>query len=314
MEIGVTETLLINACMASDKKNFLINPWLLCFLFQSCIATTDVITANQGVPDGMLLGLTGVPDLPKSPFNFTFVNNPNEVYLIYNPQNASVLHYYSLNEVGMLQRFSWLERNHQWNKFWSVPKDLCDSYNQCGSFGKCNSNDALDCSCLPGFKPQFPQEWNIRDASAGCLRKREIECGKDDRGFLKLQHVKIPDTLIGQVIPGLSLDECRKICMENCSCSAYTVSIWNSMGKSCVVWYEDLLDTRQYTSGGDDLYLRVDAIEIENAKKKSGLFGGDKRIQYAVFIPCLAIVFGIVICIIIFVKRTRSRGKFFCRT
>ncbi|KAM7278867.1 hypothetical protein ACFE04_006001 [Oxalis oulophora] len=214
----------------------------------------------------------------------------------------------------MLQRFSWLERNHQWNKFWSVPKDQCDSYNQCGSFGKCNSNDALYCSCLPGFKPRFPQEWNIRDASAGCLRKREIKCGINEGGFLKLQHVKIPDSILGQVVPGLSLEECKKICMKNCSCSAYAVSVWNHMGKSCVVWYEDLLDTRQYTGGGNDLYLRAKLFEQkpeayflqEMPEKKSELFGGNKIIQSAFFITSsLAIV--LVICVIIRVKRTKSR-------
>ncbi|CAL5359539.1 unnamed protein product [Camellia sinensis] len=46
--------------------------------------------------------------------------------------------------------------------------------------------------------------------------------------------------------------------LRNCSCSAYT----SEGGGICITWYGNLTDTRVFSNGGLDLYVRVDAVEL----------------------------------------------------
>jgi len=72
-------------------------------------------------------------------------------------------------------------------------------------------------------------------------------------GFAHLSHVKVPDTLNATMVVGKGWDDCRKLCLGNCSCSAYTV-----FGDSdCVTWSGDLVDIVQLTEGINDLYTRI---------------------------------------------------------
>ncbi|KAK6230446.1 hypothetical protein QUC31_001964 [Theobroma cacao] len=78
-------------------------------------------------------GIAGVPAIPKSPyFNFTFVNNENEISLVYTTYDPSALHHFVLDELGVFQRLTWIDRTKQWHMFWSIPRDRCDVYKQCG--------------------------------------------------------------------------------------------------------------------------------------------------------------------------------------
>ncbi|CAI0389382.1 unnamed protein product [Linum tenue] len=171
----------------------------------------------------------------------------------------------------------------EWVEFSSAPKDPCDYYGRCGPNGNCDPYRAgeLECDCLPGFQPKFPNQWSVRDASGGCARKRrrlsgDSTCNSDGEGFVKLENAKVPDTVTGRLNVGVDLDACRAECLKNCSCTAYAnANVTNGIG--CVTLYGDLIDTRVFTDGRQDLFVRVDAIELGEYMRKSEEQSGEKK-------------------------------------
>ena len=62
----------------------------------------------------------------------------------------------------------------------------------------------------------------------------------------------------------VGLKGCEEECLRNCTCNAYAsadISKEESDG-GCVTWHGELVDTREFPSGGQDLYIRVDAVEV----------------------------------------------------
>ncbi|KAF9590340.1 hypothetical protein IFM89_033866 [Coptis chinensis] len=149
----------------------------------------------------------------------------------------------------------WGDGTQNWIQFWSQPGQQCDVYDFCGAFGICDQN-LPSCTCLDGFKPRTPKEWNITDYSGGCVRQASLQCGKD--GFSPQQNVKLhanqPSNQQSLVIPSASsADECKSACLNNCSCSAYAYS------RGCSVWNGDLLSVEAPDGDGRgiDLYLKL---------------------------------------------------------
>ncbi|XP_061375151.1 G-type lectin S-receptor-like serine/threonine-protein kinase SD1-1 isoform X2 [Gastrolobium bilobum] len=131
------------------------------------------------------------------------------------------------------------------------------------------------CQCLEGFKPTSPQAWYSMDWSQGCVRNKPLSC-KDKRkdGFIKLSGLKAPDTTHTWLDQTIGLEECRTKCLDNCSCMAYANSDVSGQGSGCAMWFGNLIDMRQFASGGQDLYLRMDASELEHVShghKKEGV-------------------------------------------
>ncbi|KAF8408745.1 hypothetical protein HHK36_004813 [Tetracentron sinense] len=235
---------------------------------------------------------SGVPVMTHRPFifNYSFVNDQDGVYITNTLYNDSIFSKMVLDDSGTIQRLTWVDGIHRWNMFWSAPGDQCDNYGLCGAYGSCTSKTALECSCIPGFEPKSPRDWNMKDRSSGCVRKRESSCGKVE-GFVKLERLKLPDTSMSRVDRSLSLLECEKQCLSNCSCTAYSSADLNGGGSGCMAWYGELMDIRDYPNEGQDLYVRVDAIELAAyARRNSKGFLGQKR---NVVILILSIVAGL---------------------
>lgn len=53
----------------------------------------------------------------------------------------------------------------------------------CGENAFCNVSGSPICSCLEGFEPRSPSNWNLQNWSDGCVRKTPLACGYRD-GFL----------------------------------------------------------------------------------------------------------------------------------
>ncbi|KAM1728314.1 hypothetical protein ACFX12_018827 [Malus domestica] len=72
------------------------------------------------------------------------------------------------------------------------PRGKCSVFNACGNFGSYNSNNRpLLCKRLPGFKPQYLQQWNSEDFSGGCIRDSAL-CGNNKNDtFLSLKKMKV---------------------------------------------------------------------------------------------------------------------------
>ncbi|KAF7126625.1 hypothetical protein RHSIM_Rhsim11G0080100 [Rhododendron simsii] len=148
--------------------------------------------------------------------------NLDEVYASYILINASNLSTMFVDELGSLKMVIWVGK---WVEFHKVPGDQCGAYGRCGAYGYCDSNNGkhFECTCLPAYEPRSAEEWNLRDASDGCIKKREeLSMCINGGGFVKVANAKIPDTSKARVWMGLSMHECKDECLRNCSCLAYT--------------------------------------------------------------------------------------------
>ena len=117
--------------------------------------------------------------------------------------------------------------------------------------------------CFPGFEPKSSRDWYLRDGVRGCVRQKQgLSTCNNGEGFVKLAHVKVPDTRIAHANLSLSLKECEQNCLRNCSCMAYTSANESKGGIGCLTWHGDLVDTRTYSDEGQDLYIRVDAVVL----------------------------------------------------
>ncbi|KAK9089540.1 hypothetical protein Scep_028622 [Stephania cephalantha] len=234
----------------------------------------------------------------------SFVNGRDGTYTI--GHNTSLPFRLYMDESGIARRAMWFQG--EWTVVWSAPQESCDNYGKCGAFGICSiSNNAPICSCLPGYEPKSPTDLYLKNGSHGCVRKRELFCGKGDGGFLKLARMKLPDTSNTRVEMSLGIKDCEIECRNNCSCTGYTSADVN--GSGCIAWFGDLTDIREFTldKGGQDLFVRVDAIELEVSKTHSkGSFTKKKLV-----LLCVSIVVGLLTLIFTFYymfKRAKRRG------
>ncbi|KAK2986892.1 hypothetical protein RJ640_000946 [Escallonia rubra] len=201
---------------------------------------------------------------PNSIYTYGLVYNQVEVYYGFQLINSSVYSRLVLNPDGVVQRLTWNYRTGEWNVYLSMPVDNCDIYGLCQGFGSCNIGNSPVCGCLDKFVPKYPRDWENADWSNGCVRETPLvtsDCQRGD-GFLKYPGKKLPDTRNSSYNGSLTLDDCHKVCLENCSCMAYANSDSRNGGSGCLLWFGELFDVRDLTENGQDLYIRVAASEI----------------------------------------------------
>ncbi|KAF8752434.1 hypothetical protein HU200_011956 [Digitaria exilis] len=230
------------------------------FLFRG--PTTRIYTS--GPWNGEML--TGVPYLKSQDFGFTVVSSPDETYYTYSIRNASLLSRFMVDGTsGQLKRFVW--SSGAWSNFWYYPSEPCDGYAKCGAFGYCDSSLSQLCSCLPGFVPRSPEQWSLRDTSGGCIDGG----GGGGDGFWVVNQMKLPDATNATVYAGMTLEQCRVVCLNNCSCRAYAAAnVHGAVSSGCVIWGVDLLDMRQYSISVQDVYIRLAQSDIDALKAAEG--------------------------------------------
>ncbi|SPT17406.1 unnamed protein product [Triticum aestivum] len=234
----------------------------------------------RGVPEGFIryngtapvyrngpwngLRFSGEPEMApdNGNFRFEFVANGTNVYytfLVDGGGGGDVVSRFVLNQ-SSLQRYVWLQQQQAWSLYWSLPRDQCDRYAQCGAYGVCDASASPMCGCPAGFAPASPREWALRDGSAGCARRTRLNCTGD--GFLPLRGVKLPDATNATADASVSLDQCRQRCLANCSCLAYSASSIKGGESGCIMWSSSLIDVRQFESGGQNLFVRLAASDL----------------------------------------------------
>ncbi|GMN72095.1 hypothetical protein TIFTF001_055213, partial [Ficus carica] len=211
------------------------------------------------------LSFSGSPDLKSNFYYHGIVYKNDEVYYTYSLKNKSVVSRIYMNQTtGSREHLTWIEADQSWGLELSVPReaDKCDTYGICGSNANCMINDNPICQCLIGFKPKSLDTWNRMDWSYGCVRNTTQSCEHKDKDvFVKLSGLKLPDTSRSWMAENLNLEECRTICLSNCSCMAYSNSDTRGNGSGCVIWYGDLMDIRTLSNNGQDLFIRVSNSE-----------------------------------------------------
>ncbi|RZB75769.1 G-type lectin S-receptor-like serine/threonine-protein kinase isoform B [Glycine soja] len=209
------------------------------------------------------LYFSGLPYLQNNTiFGYNFVSNKDEIYFTFSLLNNFVIERTVVNQTGIVYRYVWLEGDHNWTMHRSYPKEFCDNYGLCGAYGNCIINQTQGCQCLKGFSPKSPQAWASSDWSQGCVRNKPLSCnGEHKDGFVKFEGLKVPDTTQTWLDKTIGLEECRVKCLNNCSCMAYSNSDIRGAGSGCVMWYGDLIDMRQFETGGQGLHIRMSASE-----------------------------------------------------
>ncbi|KAG5614026.1 hypothetical protein H5410_013850 [Solanum commersonii] len=255
------------------------------------------------------LGWSGVPGMrPGFIFNIKYVDNESEVSVIFTMKDP-VISRLVLNESGMMSILNWHEGAKKWVQFWSAPEDSCDDYVHCGKFSNCNLYNLgeFECKCLIGYEPRENRSWYLRDGSQGCLRKEDENVCKNGEGFAKLSNVKVPDTYNARLNRSIGLQECEKLCLNNCSCSAYASANVSIGGIGCITWYGDLIDTREFTDGGQDLYIRVSASTLAQFSKNNNGYLMKRTIAIVtICIGAILIALSFACCLVI---RKRRRDK-----
>ncbi|KAG6392273.1 hypothetical protein SASPL_146487 [Salvia splendens] len=248
-------------------------------LWQSFSEPTDVIvpgmTLSQNVNTGKMVALSAW-------------KNPSD------PELGSFTAGLDAQSIPQLVTWNvWNGVTKRWDVGWTAPVNECDHYGTCGAFGSCNSLESPICSCLRGFEPVNEDEWGRGNWTNGCKRRNQLQCGDD--GFERLRYMKVPD--FAKPLPSRVQNECRTICLGNCSCIAYAYD--GNIG--CMFWSDTLIDTQEFGRVGVDLYIRLSASE----------FGSHKGRKLYIIIPVTVSLVGLSIMIFIawwlMVKR---RGDF----
>ena len=206
---------------------------------------------------GSWTGITwsGAPRIASNYFKVSFVNNQDETTIMYSIRSnlpTKVIVKMVVDESGIVQRSLWQETT--WVDYWSGPQALCDKYLNCGPNSYCDPHNmvSFECKCFPGFEPK---------SSRDCMREKQgVSMCNNGEGFVKLAYMKVPDTSIAHANMSLSMKECEQKCLRNCSCMAYASANETEGGIGCLTWQGDLVDTRTFPDGGQDLYIRVDAV------------------------------------------------------
>lgn len=195
-------------------------------------------------------GFSGNPRMENSTvsrqlLDFNFVSNSDMVYYSTQYKVGSVaLSRAVMSTAGKYERWNW--ESGRWLPFWNVPEDECDVYARCGRNKICTEGYySIYCNCLEGFAPAQ------KNGSLGCDRKKPLSCASNR--VLKVANAKLPDTENATIRGQMSLDACNDVCTNDCSCVAYALVGENG----CVTWQGDLVDIRNFTEGGDDLYIRL---------------------------------------------------------
>ncbi|CAL5402885.1 unnamed protein product [Camellia sinensis] len=206
---------------------------------------------------------SGTLNLKKnSIYNFSFTFNEQEVSAGYELVNSAVISRLVLSQDGVMRRWTWIDRTQDWNLYNTAPADSCDNYAVCGAYGSCNITNSPVCGCLNKFVPRYPKDWDRGDWSNGCMRRTPFVCHHGD-GFLKYSRIKLPDTQNSLFNVNMTLKECGTMCLENCSCMAYANLDISGGGTGCLLWFDDLIDIREFSEGGQDLYVRMASFELE---------------------------------------------------
>ncbi|KAG5578778.1 hypothetical protein H5410_049405 [Solanum commersonii] len=247
---------------------------------------------RSGYWDGRIF--TGVTDMkPEYLHGFKLYNEGDKLYFTYTVADSSDLVRFHISPTGYELEQRWDKDNENWSIIQSHPSGDCDLYNLCGNFAKCDVTYLKKCICLVGFVPKDLGQWNARNWSEGCVRRKELECrgnnsvlksgsGKRD-GFFEMEKIKLPDFADTAYLQ--NIDECRSMCLENCSCTAYAFV----SGINCMMWSGDLVDMQQFQEGGNTLYVRLANSE----------FAGSNRTVKIVVIPVM-VAGAFLVCMVVF--------------
>ncbi|GLT69400.1 hypothetical protein SLA2020_415550 [Shorea laevis] len=228
---------------------------------------------RSGYWDGLIF--TGVPSMTDSLLDgFRFSPSDSDesrsIYLTYAPSEDTESSRFRIGWEGKWEQWKRDDDIGSWTVLKSEPVNDSEFYNFCGNSGVYDVSKSPKCSCLKGFEPNNAEEWNKGIWTNGCARRTKLQCSRThnssevekEDGFLKLRMMKLPDFLAKS---SDSEDECRSWCLKNSFCIAYAYD--EHIG--CMRWWsENLTDIAKFSSGGNDLYIKLAYSEFDRNEKE----------------------------------------------
>ncbi|XP_058075296.1 uncharacterized protein LOC131223778 [Magnolia sinica] len=230
------------------------------------------------------------------------------MYLTYD--FPSLIARYVVDWSGMLRELILREDTKDWFLNWWQSNNQCDVYGMCGSFGSCNPSNLPICACLRGFQPKSAEEWGKGNWSGGCVRRTQLQCEKpgnismmdgEGEGFLKMEMVKLPDFADWLDVP--DAEGCEAECLKNCSCVAYA----HVSEIGCMIWADGMIDIQEFSSGGEELYIRLDNSELGDKEKLP------RSIIIVITIIGIAVLLGSAYLLWMWTVKNREKKKNFWR-
>ncbi|XP_066345155.1 G-type lectin S-receptor-like serine/threonine-protein kinase At2g19130 [Miscanthus floridulus] len=237
-----------------------------------------------------------------------FVDNSREVYLVTALRDDNMVMRLSLEVSGQLKAFIWYEQLQDWVISAAQPKSQCDVYAVCGSYSVCNDNVSPSCDCMKGFSIKSLEDWELEDRRGGCIRNSPLDCSdnKTTDGFYSIPCSGLPP--IAQSLTVITNEgECAKVCLSNCSCTAYSFS--DDYG--CYVWHDELFNVRQQQYS-DLTSTKVEFLKVRLAAKELRISENHRRklLVWVVTSATMLTLFGLVLLLMMI---WRNRTMRYCR-
>ncbi|KAI3517256.1 hypothetical protein L1887_16469 [Cichorium endivia] len=179
------------------------------------------------------LGFRGLPMDNMNPFySVEFIVNQKEIYYRYELK-SNVVQRVIVTWDGIRLRLSWIKRIQKWVSYTHEVVDSCSRYGPCGPYGSCSFKSSL-----------LAVVWKV------------------------ISGVKLPDTRRSWYNVSMSLGECEMACIMNCSCTAYANLDIRNGGSGCLLWFDELMDIREYDDH-QELYIRMATSELAEKEKAS---------------------------------------------
>ncbi|XP_059279502.1 G-type lectin S-receptor-like serine/threonine-protein kinase At4g27290 [Lycium ferocissimum] len=243
--------------------------------------------------------------LPSPTYNYIFVSDLEKVYFTYEIKDSFVIARVVMQLNGFLELSTWNNQTQNWDNFGNAPADNCDIYGQCHSYGLCNSGNSPICRCLDKFEPKDPTEWAKENWSGGCVRKTPLNCQKEVK-FLKYSGIKLPDTRFSWYSRRVTLNACEELCLRNCSCVAYAKLDITGTNEDCLLWFDELMDIREFGASGQDIYIKLDSSETEIA---TGNSSKEKLKKLRIGLPLAVLSLLSVLCLILYIRQKKKKNK-----
>ncbi|MCD9644333.1 hypothetical protein HAX54_032519 [Datura stramonium] len=243
--------------------------------------------------------------LPSPAYNYIFASDAEKIYFTYELKDSSAIARVVMQLNGFLELSTWNNQTQNWDNFGSAPADNCDIYAQCHAYGLCNSGNSPICRCLDKFEPKDPTEWARGNWSGGCVRNTTLNCQKEVK-FLKYSGIKLPDTRFSWYGRGLTLNACHNLCLTNCSCVAYAKLDVTGTNEDCLLWFDELMDIREFGASGQDIYIKLDSSETDLA---TGNSSKDKLKKLRIGLPLAALGLLSALCLILYVRQKKKKNK-----
>ncbi|EEF52335.1 receptor protein kinase zmpk1, putative [Ricinus communis] len=179
----------------------------------------------------------------------------------------------TLDSDGNVRLYSREEESRTWVVSWQARSQLCEIHGICGPNSTCSYNpiSGNKCSCLPGYKIKNTADW-----SYGCEPEFSLSCDNySEASFIKLEHVEFYGNDAGFYNQNVSLEMCKKFCLESCNCRGFQ---YRYIGDTPVPYCYPkmlLMNGQHSPSFGGDFYVKVPKTFLFSDKEADSGFGLD---------------------------------------